>query len=85
MEFQGKSTLCGRCGQHEVYCWAKYGKPKAEEQNNQPVDEVKEYEEEVTLLGLRGQIEQGHNIQENEKHNHLESNQEYDIDGKDDD
>ncbi len=44
--FQGRCNYCGKYGHKEANCWAKHGKPKAkEEQNNQAAEEVEDQAE----------------------------------------
>ena len=50
--FQGKCNYCGKYGHKEADCWAKHGKPKTEEINNQAVEEEAEDDVEVVLMSI---------------------------------
>ena len=55
--FQGKCNYCGKYGHKEADCWAKQGKIKTEESNNQAVEEQEEDEVEVVLMSIENNDE----------------------------
>ena len=91
VRFQGKCNYCGKYGHKEADCWAKQGKIKTEETNNQAVEDDEEDEVEVVLMSMENNdetempeiVEVGSDHEEgpNEDHNDENNQDQHDSNG----